>query len=84
MTEKDVAARLGALADTLGGPIRLETVVTEQAAAPATAEAASGEEGSPEAPARVTREEVERVNREPIVNTLKELFEARLVNIERT
>ncbi|MHC4860068.1 MAG: DNA polymerase III subunit gamma/tau [Planctomycetota bacterium] len=71
-----------AIVEVLGSGLRVETAVTEGAGEPEAP--AEGEAETPEQPARVSREEVERIGREPIVNALKELFQARLVNIERT
>jgi hypothetical protein len=70
------------LSEVFGRRLRLECAVTD-----AVAEADAGEE-SPEPDAdearQVSREEMQRVGAEPIVNAIKELFMARLVNIERT
>jgi DNA polymerase III subunit gamma/tau len=71
------------LKEFFGRPLRLKTAVTEAAGEvdqKEDAPAPSEEEGS----RRVTREEMLKIEREPIINTIKELFMARLVNIERT
>jgi DNA polymerase-3 subunit gamma/tau len=76
-----------AVAEALGARLRIRTVVTEQAEEPVAPDSAgeAGSGGPPaEGPKRVTREEIERIGREPIVSALKELFQARLVHIERT
>ena len=70
------------LSEVFGRPLRLDTVVAA-ALDEATAEEdpADPEEGGSR---HLSRDEMQRIGREPIVNAIKELFMARLVNIERT
>ena len=69
----------------------IEQVLTEVFGQPLRLEAEDGEEieegdtdGPGRADAAIGRDEIEQVNREPIVNALKDVFSARLVHIERT
>ncbi len=70
------------LFEAFGQSLRLDTAVTDAAAEAAVEDApAAPEEGETR---HVTGEELQRIGREPIVSAIKELFMARLVNIERT
>lgn len=66
----------------LGHELRLDSVITDAAAESDDEE--EPREQDEESARHVSREEMKRIGREPIINTIKEVFMARLVNIERT